>query len=98
MGSFYKQEEVESRLTFSEGWSFEDNSIHKEFKFRDFSAAFAFMTTVAIEAERANHHPDWSNTWNTVKISLSTHSEGGVTDKDLQLAERIDKQSSLFKP
>ncbi len=96
MGAFYSREEAESRLTFSDGWKFSKNSITKDFVFKDFSAAFAFMTMVAIEAEKAMHHPDWSNTWNKVSITLSTHSAGGVTDLDLKLAEQIDKKAKQF--
>ena len=58
----------------------------KSFKFADFGEAFAFMTRVALAAEKADHHPDWSNVWNRVDILLSTHSEGGVTAKDIALA------------
>jgi 4a-hydroxytetrahydrobiopterin dehydratase len=61
------------------------------FKFKTFSEAFAFMTRVALAAERAGHHPDWSNSYNTVTIRLSTHDAGGLSDKDIALAEAIDK-------
>ena len=69
----------------------------KQFEFRDFISAFAFMTRVALEAERANHHPDWSNVYNRVHMRLSTHDAGGVTDKDLKLAETIEKHILLNK-
>jgi 4a-hydroxytetrahydrobiopterin dehydratase len=73
-------------------WKEQDNKLKKEFKFRNFSEAFAFMTRVAFLAEKMDHHPDWSNSWNTVRISLSTHSEGDiVTEKDRRLADEIDK-------
>jgi 4a-hydroxytetrahydrobiopterin dehydratase len=74
------------------GWRYdaERNGIAKSFKFADFGAAFAFMTRVALEAEKADHHPDWSNVWNRVDILLSTHSAGGVTAKDIALAKRIE--------
>ena len=69
-----------------------DNKLYREFKFRDFSEAFAFMTRVALEAEKMNHHPKWTNTWNTVEIWLNTHDAGDkVTAKDEALAEKIDK-------
>ena len=73
------------------GWTFDAdrNGIARGFRFADFSAAFAFMTRVALEAEKADHHPEWSNVWNRVEILLSTHSEGGVTQKDIALAARI---------
>jgi 4a-hydroxytetrahydrobiopterin dehydratase len=73
-------------------WTEENNQLHRQFKFADFSEAFAFMTRVAIEAEKANHHPEWRNVWNTVEIWLSTHDAGNiVTEKDRKLAAAIDK-------
>lgn len=73
-------------------WTEQDNSLYRSFRFRDFSEAFAFMTRVAIEAEKRNHHPRWTNVWNTVEIWLSTHDAGNiVTEKDRQLAAAIDK-------
>lgn len=73
-------------------WTERDNSLHRRFTFRDFSEAFAFMTRVAMEAEKMDHHPRWTNVWNTVDIWLSTHDAGNiVTDKDRALAARIDK-------
>lgn len=64
--------------------------IEKSFRFKDFSQAFAFMTRVAEAAEQANHHPDWSNSYNKVTIALSTHDAGGVTQKDIDLARAIE--------
>ena len=74
------------------GWSWdaEAKAIRRSLRFRDFSEAFAFMTRVALAAEKADHHPDWSNSWNRVEVALSTHSEGGVTSKDVDLARQID--------
>ena len=74
------------------GWIYDDarNGIARRFAFDDFSAAFAFMTRVALAAEKADHHPDWSNVWNRVDILLSTHSEGGVTARDIALAKQIE--------
>jgi 4a-hydroxytetrahydrobiopterin dehydratase len=74
------------------GWSFDAarNGIVRSFKFADFSAAFAFMTRVALEAEKADHHPEWSNVWNKVDVLLSTHDAGGVTEKDIALAAKIE--------
>jgi 4a-hydroxytetrahydrobiopterin dehydratase len=72
-------------------WQEQDNKLYKKFQFKNFSEAFAFMTRVAIEAEKANHHPYWSNVWNTVEIWLNTHDAGDVvTEKDHQLAKKID--------
>ena len=71
-------------------WDAQRNGIGKCFTFADFSAAFAFMTRVALAAEKADHHPDWSNVWNKVDILLSTHDAGGVTAKDIALATEIE--------
>jgi 4a-hydroxytetrahydrobiopterin dehydratase len=72
-------------------WQEIENQLYRKFSFSDFSEAFAFMTRVAIEAEKMDHHPRWSNVWNTVEIWLSTHDAGNVvTEKDRKLAARID--------
>jgi ribonuclease HI/pterin-4a-carbinolamine dehydratase len=72
-------------------WQEVNNELYKEFKFKDFNEAFAFMQAVAIEAEKRQHHPRWENTWNVVKIWLNTHSAGNVvTEKDRELAQVID--------
>jgi len=73
-------------------WKEEKNSLTKTFKFADFVEAFSFMTRVALIAEKMNHHPTWTNTWNTVSFELSTHDAGDtVTELDRKLAEAIDK-------
>jgi 4a-hydroxytetrahydrobiopterin dehydratase len=74
------------------GWSYDEavRAIRRRFRFRDFSEAFAFMTRVALAAEKADHHPDWSNSWNRVEVALTTHSAGDVTGKDIALAAAID--------
>jgi len=72
-------------------WKESKNKLYKKFQFKDFSEAFAFMTRVAIESEKMNHHPEWKNVWNTVELWLSTHDAGDVvTDKDRKLAGKID--------
>ena len=72
-------------------WEKTNNKLYRKFGFRDFSEAFAFMTRVAIEAEKMNHHPEWKNVWNTVEIWLSTHDAGDiVTEKDEKLSKKID--------
>ncbi len=71
-------------------WKEEDNKLSATFRFKDFTEAFAFMTEVAFHAEKQNHHPNWSNVWNTVKIDLTTHDAGNtVTQKDHTLAKSI---------
>jgi 4a-hydroxytetrahydrobiopterin dehydratase len=73
-------------------WQETDNKLYKAFQFKDFSEAFSFMTRVALIAEKMNHHPTWTNTYNKVEIWLNTHDAGDmVTDKDRKLAEEIDK-------
>jgi 4a-hydroxytetrahydrobiopterin dehydratase len=72
-------------------WEQQNNSLYRKFQFKDFSETFAFMTRVAMIAEKMNHHPKWTNVWNTVELWLSTHDAGDiVTDKDRKLAEKID--------
>lgn len=73
-------------------WKEENNALTRSFKFKNFVEAWSFMTKVAMVAEKMNHHPDWSNSYNTVNITLTTHDKGNtVTDKDRELAEKIDK-------
>lgn len=72
-------------------WTEENNSLYRKFQFKDFSQAFAFMTRVAMAAEKMDHHPTWKNTWNTVEIWLSTHDAGNtITEKDRSLSAKID--------
>ena len=72
-------------------WEEKNNSLYRKFEFKDFSEAFAFMIRVALIAEKMNHHPKWTNVWNTVEVWLSTHDAGDVvTEKDKKLAEKID--------
>ena len=66
------------------------DAIAKSFKFKDFNAAWAWMTRVALAAEKADHHPEWSNVYNKVEVVLTTHDAGGVTDKDVALARFMD--------
>lgn len=71
-------------------WTFEDNTIKRDVKFKTFVEAFSFMTQIAMEAEKMDHHPNWSNSYNKVKISLTTDSEKSVTQLDFDLAAKID--------
>ncbi len=78
-------------------WIEKDNSLHRIFKFKNFVEAWAFMTEVAFHAEKQNHHPNWSNVWNTVEINLNTHDAGSVvTEKDRKLAAAIDSVFEKF--
>ena len=73
-------------------WTETDNSLYQKFEFKNFSEAFAFMTRVALIAEKMDHHPKWTNVWNTVEVWLSTHDAGNtVTEKDRKLSQKIDK-------
>ena len=72
-------------------WTFQKNTIARDFKFKTFVEAFSFMTAIALEAEKINHHPDWSNSYNKVSIVLTNHEAGGVTQLDFKLAEIIDR-------
>ena len=71
-------------------WTLKEGKLHRELRFADFSEAFGFMTRVALAAEQLNHHPEWSNVWNRVVINLTTHDCGGLSNLDLELAQRID--------
>ena len=72
-------------------WQEIDGALHKKFEFRNFAEAFAFMTKVAAVAEQQNHHPDWSNSWNIVEISLRSHDKGAISQRDHDLANAIDE-------
>jgi 4a-hydroxytetrahydrobiopterin dehydratase len=74
-------------------WDYDEarDAIARTFTFADFSEAFAFMTRVALLAEKANHHPEWSNVWNRVEITLTTHDAGGLSGRDVEMAEAIEE-------
>ena len=74
-----------------DGWAVVDGKLHRELEFKDFSEAFAFMARVALLAEKADHHPDWSNSWNKVVIDLVSHDKGAITARDEQLADAINR-------
>ena len=81
--------EIDARLAELDGWKLDDKMIQTTYIFRDFVQAFGFMSQAAICAERMNHHPDWSNVYKTVKVSLSTHEAGGLTQLDFDLAREF---------
>lgn len=87
------QTERERLLPTLDGWSYEPNrdAIVKQYRFADFVEAFAFMTRVALLAEKANHHPEWSNVWNRVDMLLTTHDANGLSMRDIALARAIDQ-------
>lgn len=83
--------EIEENLKAIPDWKLQGNYLHRDFKFPDFISAFGFMTRVALEAEKLNHHPEWKNVYNSVSITLNTHDAGGITELDFKLAARINK-------
>ena len=86
-------DQINSNLKNLNDWNYENDSITKQFQFKDFIEALAFVNTVGLEAEKMDHHPDiLMFAWNKVKITISTHSAGGVTDKDFLLAKKIEER------
>lgn len=83
--------EVTRRLTELAGWTVQAGKLHREYKFADFVEAFGFMASAALIAERMNHHPEWFNVWNTVKVDLTTHDAGGITTRDFELAAAMER-------
>ena len=89
--------EIESRLSAlnaaskSGEWSIESEKLHRPFKFRDFAEAFAFMSEIAIRAEKMDHHPEWANVYNRVDVDLVTHDAGGLTELDFELATFMNR-------
>lgn len=84
------ESDIETRLLRLPEWEYYDNAIHAEFEFENFKDCFSAMSRIAFECEALNHHPDWTNVYNNLSISLSTHDAGGVTDKDFKLAQAIE--------
>ena len=85
------EEELEKALKKLTDWKKEGEFIRRDFEFQNFCEAFGFMTAIALEAEKQNHHPDWHNVYNRLHILLSTHDAKGLTQKDIRLAETIDR-------
>ena len=83
--------EIKSKLQSLDGWKFMKKGIEKDFTFKDFSQAFAFLTRIAMLSEKMDHHAEWSGVYNKVHIRLSTHDSGGVTQKDIDMAGGIEK-------
>jgi len=82
--------ELEEIISRFPKWEYREKSLKQDFMFSDFSEAFEFMVQVSEIAEDLNHHPDWSNSWNKVSISISTHSAGGLTALDLKFVEKVE--------
>ena len=84
------QEDIEKHLLRFPDWEFFNNAIHAEFEFDNFKDCFSAMSRIAFECEALDHHPDWTNVYNKLNISLSTHDANGVTEKDFKLAQAIE--------
>ncbi|MBI1386978.1 MAG: 4a-hydroxytetrahydrobiopterin dehydratase [bacterium] len=82
---------IEMKVGELDGWSALNGALRRDVQFKDFVSAFGFMTRVAMEAEKMDHHPNWSNVYNKVSIELSTHDAGGITELDFDLAEKINQ-------
>jgi 4a-hydroxytetrahydrobiopterin dehydratase len=90
------EQEIEENLGRLSGWRVIKGKLHKEFEFDSFVRAFGFMTTVAITAEAMNHHPEWFNVYNKVKVDLVTHDLGGISTFDVALAEKMNQLAESF--
>ena len=86
-------DEIRKELTNLSGWSVVNGKLHKEFIFKDFIEAFGFMATAALHIEKMNHHPEWFNVYNKIKIDLVTHDAGGITQNDVNLAKTLNSLS-----
>lgn len=84
------EDEIQKKLIRFPDWEYFDNALHAEFEFENFKDCFSAMSRIAFECEALNHHPDWTNVYNVLTISLSTHDAGGVTEKDFKLINAIE--------
>ena len=92
MAELLSDGELKSALDSLDGWKADGNkSISRQFKFRTFTEAFAFMVKIATVADKMDHHPEWTNVYNTVDVTLSTHDKGGLTQLDIDLASAMDE-------
>ncbi|MGI0046420.1 MAG: 4a-hydroxytetrahydrobiopterin dehydratase [Nitrosotalea sp.] len=84
------EEQIKKELTDLQGWSVVNGKLHKDFVFTDFIEAFGFMSRAAIHIEKMNHHPEWFNVYNKIKVELVTHDAGGITQNDINLAKTLN--------
>ena len=99
MGESYKKldsDEIELGLSKISNWKLDNDRIRKTFEFKNFGDAFAFMTRMAIEIERMNHHPEWFNVYNKINVELTTHDVGGISNFDFKLAKIMDDSEKIF--
>jgi 4a-hydroxytetrahydrobiopterin dehydratase len=97
MKAFTRDEIVSYLSLHLKKWTYTETAIKRELKFKTFVEAFSFMTSIALEAEKMDHHPDWKNTYNTVVIGLNTHTAKGITMLDFDLAKKIDDTFSKYE-
>lgn len=83
--------EIQAKLENLPGWSLQDGKLHRQFQFRSFVEAFGWMSSVALVAESMGHHPEWTNVYNRVRVHLTTHDAGGITELDFTLAQRMNE-------
>jgi 4a-hydroxytetrahydrobiopterin dehydratase len=86
--------QISEGLTKLPGWKVQSGKLHREYKFADFVAAFGFMTGAALVAQAMDHHPEWFNVWNTVRVDLTTHDAGGISALDVKLAQSMEQLAS----
>ncbi|MCC6350022.1 MAG: 4a-hydroxytetrahydrobiopterin dehydratase [Candidatus Eisenbacteria bacterium] len=89
-------EQIEQELAGLPQWRFEAGRIEREYRFRDFVEAFAFMTAAALRIQEMDHHPEWSNVYGTVRVGLVTHDAGGVSARDIELARKLEALASRW--
>ena len=83
-------DQIKEKLKELQGWQLVNRKLHKEFQFKDFNQAFGFMTRAALHAEKMDHHPEWFNVYNKLKVDLMTHDAGGITENDVKLAKILN--------
>jgi 4a-hydroxytetrahydrobiopterin dehydratase len=93
----FSDSELKDALAGLPGWSIADGKLHKEYKFADFIHAFGFMATAALAIEKMDHHPEWFNVYNRVKVDLATHDAQGITSKDVDLAKLLDATAAKLQ-
>ncbi len=84
-------DEIQSELSKTKGWDVKNQKLYRKFEFKNFKEAFQFMTLVAVEAEKLDHHPDWKNVYNRVEVELNTHDLGGISSLDFALASKMNQ-------
>ncbi len=91
------KQDLKNALAGLPGWRIAGGKLHREYKFADFVHAFGFMTTAALGIEKMNHHPEWFNVYNQVRVDLTTHDAGGITAKDVELAGLLDRTAKKLQ-